>query len=79
MPLLSPFLKALVWFWIIDETYVLTFVMSVDLSKVGTYQVMEQWEVHGDEDGHEMKVIKLQLGKEEREKQKPSDDQGKSI
>ena len=53
--------------------------MSVDLSKVGTYQMMEQWEVHGDEDGHEMKVIKLQLGKEEREKQKPSDDQGKGI
>jgi hypothetical protein len=25
-------------------------------------------EVHGDEDGHVMMVIKLQLGKEEREK-----------
>jgi hypothetical protein len=24
-------------------------------------------EVHGDESGHEMKMIKLQLGKEERE------------
>ena len=43
--------------------------MSVDLSKVGTYQVMEQCEVHGGEDGHVMMVIKLQLGKEEREKQ----------
>ena len=32
---------------------------------------MEQDEVHGDEDGHEMMVIKLKLGKEEREKQKP--------
>jgi hypothetical protein len=31
---------------------------------------MEQCEVHGDEDGHKMIVIKLQLGKEEREKQK---------
>ena len=38
-----------------------------------------KWEVHGDEDGHEMMVIKLQLGKEEREKQKPSVDQGKDI
>ena len=24
--------KALVWFWIIDETYALTFVMSCDMS-----------------------------------------------
>jgi hypothetical protein len=29
---------------------------------------MEQDEVHCDEGGHEMKMIKLQLGKEEREK-----------
>jgi hypothetical protein len=35
--------------------------------------------VHGDEEGHEMMVIKLQLGNEEREKQKPSVDQGKGI
>jgi hypothetical protein len=27
-------------------------------------------EVHGDDGGHEMMMIKLQLGKEEREKQK---------
>ena len=41
------------------------------MSKVGTYQVMEHGdEVHGDEGGHEMKMIKLQLGKDEREKQK---------
>lgn len=33
-------------------------------------QVMEQDGVHGDEDGHVMIVIKLQLGKEESEKQK---------
>jgi len=33
-------------------------------------QVVEQDEVHGDEDGHVMNVIKLQLRKEEREKQK---------
>ena len=30
----------------------------------------EASEVHGDEGGHEMKMIKLQLVKEEREKQK---------
>ena len=41
---------------------------------------MEQCgEVHGGEDGHEMMVIMLQLRKEEREKQKPSVDQGKCI
>ena len=33
--------------------------------------MVEQDEVHGGEDGHVMMVIKLQLGKEEREKQKP--------
>jgi hypothetical protein len=33
-------------------------------------------EVHGGEDGHEMMVIMLQLGKEEK---KPSVDQGKCI
>jgi hypothetical protein len=31
---------------------------------------MEQDEVHDDEGGHEMKMIKLQLEKEEREKQR---------
>jgi len=36
-------------------------------------QVMEHGdEVHGHGDGHVMMVIKLQLGKEEREKQKKS-------
>ena len=41
------------------------------MSKVGTYQVMEHGvEVHGGENGHVIMVIKLQLGKEEREKQK---------
>jgi hypothetical protein len=30
--------------------------------------VVEQDEVHGDGDGYKMMVIKLQLGKEEREK-----------
>ena len=35
--------------------------------------------VHGDGDGHVMMVIKLQLGKEEREKQKSYGDQGKGI
>jgi len=36
-------LKALVWFWIIDETLVLTSILSVcRLNEVGTCQVMEQ-------------------------------------
>ena len=39
---------------------------------------MEQDEVHGDKGGHEMKKIKLQLEKEEREKQIQGD-QGKGI
>ena len=33
--------------------------------------MVELDEVHADEDGHVMMVIKLQFGKEEREKQKP--------
>jgi 2-oxoglutarate dehydrogenase E1 component len=37
------YLKALVWFWIIDETLVLTSMLSVcRLNEVGTCQVMEQ-------------------------------------
>jgi hypothetical protein len=39
---------------------------------------MEQDEVYGDDGGHEMKMVKLYLGKEEREKQNQSD-QGKGI
>ena len=36
-------LIALVWFWIIDETLVLTPILSVcGLNEVGTCQVMEQ-------------------------------------
>jgi len=36
-------LKALVWFWIIDETLVLTSMLNVcRLNEVGTCQVMEQ-------------------------------------
>ena len=36
-------MKALVWFWIIDETLVLTPILSVcRLNEVGTCQVMEQ-------------------------------------
>ena len=50
------------------------------MSKVGTCQVMEHGdEVYGGEDGHVMMMIKLQLRKEEREKQKLSVDQGKCI
>jgi len=36
-------------------------------------------DVHGGGDGHEMMVIKLQLEKEERQKQKSYGDQGKGI
>ena len=36
-------MKALVWFWIIDEILVLTSMLSMcRLNKVGTCQVMEQ-------------------------------------
>ena len=43
------------------------------MSKVGIYQVMEHGDkVHRSGNEHVMMVIKLQLGKEEREKQKPS-------
>jgi hypothetical protein len=38
------------------------------VSKVGTSQVMEHDEVHASGNGHVMMVIKLKLGKEEREK-----------
>jgi len=35
--------KAIVWFWVIDETLVLTSILSVcRLNEVGTCQVMEQ-------------------------------------
>ena len=40
---MSRIVKALVWFWIIDETLVLTSILSVcRLNEVGTCQVMEQ-------------------------------------
>ena len=43
VPLPHAPLKALVWFWIIDETLVLTSMLSVcRLNEVGTCQVMEQ-------------------------------------
>ena len=41
-------LKALVWFWIIDETLVLTSILSVcRLNEVGTCQVMKQEMIMG--------------------------------
>ena len=50
-------MKGLVWFWIVDETLVLTSILSVcRLNKLGTCQVMEQVMI---------------IGKEEREKQNP--------
>ena len=49
------------------------------VSKVGTYQVMEHGdEVHGDGDGHVLKMIKLQL-ENKKEKNKNKIDQGKGI
>ena len=46
------------------------------MSKDGTYQVMEHGdEVHGDGDGHVLKMIKLQLEKKKKNKNKV--DQGK--
>ena len=51
----------------------LTFDLSLWIRQGGPIQVMEQDEVHGVEDGLEMKMTKLQLGKEEREKQNQGD------
>ena len=72
-------LKALVWFWIIDETLVLTSMLSVcRLKEVGTCQVMEQVMIMV------MMVMttrwsSTQLGKEEREKQNPMEIKGKVL
>ena len=44
----------------------------------GQIQVIEQDEVHDDEGGHEMMMIKLNLEKK-KEKNKNQDDQGKGI
>jgi hypothetical protein len=72
-------LKALVWFWIIDETLVLTSILSVcRLNEVGTCQVMEQVMIMV------MMVMttrwsSAQLGKEEREKQNPMEIKAKVL
>jgi hypothetical protein len=50
----------------------------VEIRQGGPIQVMEQDEVHGDEGGHEMMMIKLNLEKT-KEKNKNRDDQGKGI
>ena len=50
------------------------------MSKVGTYQVMERGdEVHGDGDGHVLKMIKCSTWKRRKKKIKPYEDQGKDI
>ena len=46
--------------------------------KGGPIQVIEQDEVHGDEGGHEMMMIKLNL-EMKKEKNKIQEDQGKGI
>ena len=49
------------------------------MSKVGTYQVMKHGdEVHGDEVGHVLMMIKLNMEKK-KEKNKNREDQGKRI
>ena len=48
------------------------------MSQVGAIQVIEQDEVHGDEGGHVLMMIKLNLEKK-KEKNKNRDDQGKGI
>jgi len=71
-------LKALVWFWIIDETLVLTSILSVcRLNEVGTCQVMEH-DDHGD-DGDDHKAIKCSTWKRRKRKTKPYGDQSKGI
>ena len=52
--------------------------MSCDMSQVGAIQVIEQDEVHGDEGGHVLMMIKLNL-KKKKEKNKNQADQGKGI
>jgi len=75
----SPGVKALVWFWIIDETLVLTSMLSVcRLNEVDTCQVMEQSDDHGD-DGDDHKMIKCSTWKRRKRKTKPCGDQGKCI
>ena len=56
----------------------LTFDLSVWIRKCGPLQVIEQDEVHGDEDGHVLMMIKLNLEKK-KEKIKNQDNQGKGI
>jgi hypothetical protein len=64
-----PSLKALVWFWWIDETLSANLIYQSDHEIGSTFQVMEQWWRSwwwcG---GHDDQV--LGLGKEKREKQK---------
>jgi hypothetical protein len=60
--------KTLVWFWLIDKTYVLTFVMSGDMSKVGTFQVVELEDDHAWCMMMTKRWLSAQLEKEEREK-----------
>ena len=45
-------LKALVWFWIIDETLGLTFDLSVWIRKGSPIQVVELDDGHGEGDSH---------------------------
>ena len=69
-------MKALVWFWIIDETLVLTTILSVcRLNEVGTCQVMEQVMIMV----MTTRWSSAQLGKEEREKQNTMENKEKVL
>jgi hypothetical protein len=63
--------NALVWFWLIDETYWTNLWLSMWISKGGPSQVMELDGCHRDiGDDQKMDQV-LYFGKEEREKQNP--------
>jgi len=71
--------KALVWFWIIDETLVLTSILSVfRLNEVGPCLSVGASDDHGD-DSDDHKMIKCSTWKRRKRKTKPYGDQGKGI
>ena len=62
-------LRALFWFWWIDETLCANLVYQIDYEIDGTFQVVKQMKIMmWSWCGHDDQV--LELGKEEREKQK---------
>jgi hypothetical protein len=53
-------LKALVWFWLIDETLVLTYVIECD-NELGWYNPRVELEDGHEDDGDDHKMIKCSL------------------